>query len=914
MKDFSRPKRVVIVALALLLCGLAIYLVSTHYVKAYSDPAGWLGRAEHLREGSPVTSRAPVYPAFLVAALEVTGPVYIFLSNLPLLILLVALVYLLTVRSHSGGHSRDGPAGSEAAVAGFAAAAILIMVNSDLLLELLNPFREALAFSLLLGGLVLSLDYFETRRLRLLLPAGLLLGVSVGVRETCVLVLPALGLLYLYTLFTDRGRPHLRALLLFAAGLAVGLLPLLMQNFLHSGKFWVPSYAAAKLVLKDGDVLKPRDVPVPGMRVRHFFTTGRDTLLFFPENYGWAGGILFILGFVRSIHKRYMPVLLLLVPGAIISLIFYSFYWYLKARYLFVISLFIVPVMGIGLAWVAGTTLAAFGRKRMEAVTVLLLLFATLGMLAKESVTRAPRFKVWEMTPFRESVESHLEPPYAFASKRAHFRQIFSIVFQTPRGFGHMPFVKEEFRNAGFEDAMRSSARKHLPVYESTNFYSYSKNHSNHLRNWFDFEKVLSFAELPVVPDLYGKELRGDLFRIKPWSLKRLARSLPVQAGGEYMLLADMRRIWDLPGRTYCTLTIGGETVEQRLENGPRFLPIPSRLIRDGSVEVVVESDAPLPADPVLEVFAVDETLDLPLGAGSKYWFYPLFSEGIVEDSGLKKDAAKLFDQGTMRVPRFVSPGRRGVAVFKVELFRGDPFFYQRHTMSLDSGGGAEEHVLPGRRRTDCLAVDLGSGDGELSLVPVHMKTSLPSYPEQRALKRQKVLTRKGGLGYVKLISVRLLSVPEELRERLIIDIGTADDGPWLEGGFHSYELSGERPVRWSGETGRIRLPRMVGPSVEVRVRTLEHRPEEYRRPPAFVFYSLEVPAERVQVHMAGENVVEYTFRADRSELPGHGGDLLEIRTPPWIPSGPSGKGDARRLGVMIDTVEVVPLEGPAGR
>jgi len=914
MKDFSRSKGVIVTALAILLCGLAIYLVSTHYVKAYSDPAGWLGRAERLRDGNPVTSRAPVYPAFLVAALEVTGPVYIFLSNLPLLLLLVFLVYLLTVRSQSGGQKRDGPPGSEAAVAGFAAAAILILVNSGLLRELLNPFREALAFSLLLGGLVLALDYYKAGRLRLLLPAGLLLGLSVGVRETCVLVFPALGLLYLYTLFTDRGRPHLRALLLFAAGLAVGLLPLLLQNFLHSGKFWVPSYVAAKVVLKDGDILKPRDVPVPGMRLRHFFTTGRETLLFFPARYGWAGGILFLLGLVRSIHKRYTVVVLLLVPGALISLLFYCFYWYIKARYLFVISLFIVPVMGIGFAWIAGTALAAFGRKRMEAVTVLLLLLATLGMLAKEYTTRQPRFRVWEMTPFRESVEPYLEPPYAFAGKRAHFRQIFSIVFQTPSGQGHMPFAKEEFRKRGFEEAMRSSAERHLRVYGATNFYSYGDKHSNHLRNWFDFEKVLSLADLPVVPDLYGKRLQSNLYRVRPWSQKRLARTIPVQAGERHMLLADLRRIWDIPGRTYCTLAIGGETIVQRLENGPHFLTFPSRLIRDGSVEVVVESDAPLPAEPILEVLAMDETLDLPLGAGTTYWFYPLLSEGLVENTGMKTDAAKLFDKGMVKLPRFVSPGRRAAAVFTVEFFEGDPFFRRRNTISFDSGQGAEDHVLPVARKIDFLTVGLGAGDGELSLVPVRMETSLPSYPEQRVLKRRKVITRKGGQGYVKLISVRVVSLPAELREPLTIDVGTAGDGPWLESGFYPQERSGERPVRWSGETARIRLPRAASPAVEVRIRTLEHRPVENRRVPAFSFHSREIPADRVRERTTGENVVEYAFRVETRELPEGGGGVLEIRSLPWSPTGGPGGGDVRSLGIMVDTVEVIPLEGGAGK
>ena len=105
----------------------------------------------------------------------------------------------------------------------------------------------------------------------------------------------------------------------------------------------------------------------------------------------------------------------------------------------------------------------------------------------------------------------------------------------------------------------------------------------------------------------------------------------------------------------------------------------------------------------------------------------------------------------------------------------------------------------------------------------------------------------------------------------------------------------------------------MVGAAVEVRIRTLEHRPEEYRRAPTFFIHSLEIPAERVRENSVGDGVVEYTFRAEKSELPEDGGDLLEIRSFPWLPSGPSGNGDARKLGIMIDTVDVVPLEGPSG-
>jgi hypothetical protein len=917
-----RQERILFWGLVALLTLLALYLVRGHYVKVYSDPVGWLLRAERMAEGQPVTSRPPVYPAFLVGALKLLGPYYVFLANLPLLILMMLLFYLMTKKTFRRREPFHGPHGSDAGLAGLAATAIIIVLNRDVFLWLLNPYREALAYTLMLSSLVLLISFLDVKRPWKVTIAGLLLGLSIGARETCVLVLPPLGMLYLYSVFTDRELPALRTAFFFGIGLLIGLLPLFYQNVLHTGHFWLPSYAASRFQPIDpaanpGDIVKPREFPVPGMGGVHFFETGRKTVEFFRVKYGWWGLSLLVVGVVQSIRRRHILFLLLLLPSGALHFLFYCFYWYIKERYLFAVDLFIVPVMGAGLAALilggAAVLEKAWRGKGLSPVplTVILAVIVVAASVQATVLKGSKRFQVWDVKEFRDTVMSRLETPFRVISSRKYHRQALSWLLRTPYEHKEVGIDDEELVSVGFDGAMRSAASKYLSSYRRPDTYSYSRIFL--LENWFDFEEVLDFKEIASPPDLYGVDMRDKLYHVVPWSEKEILRSVEVAPGsGKHMLLADLRRLWDYQERSFCRLALGGQEVLDRVPNGLHLVEIPPGRITDGKVEVGAVSDAPLPAEVLLETRVINEPWTIPLGAGPKYWYYPYLSEDLLRNAPLKPEATVLFDRGTVTLPSFAERDREVFAVFHLEFFQETPYFQSPNRIVLQGGGEPSENVLPGRRQTGLVTVSLGRGRGGLELVPVTIETTLPSREKQERMRSSLEIR---GYGYVKLFSVRLVSVPTVLKEQVAVDVGTMDDSPWLKEGFFPHEkYKGSRPVRWTSGHSRIRLPRVgEGAGVEARVVIREARPESVRDTPRFVVNGETVPPGEVTARALEDDGIEYRFHSAGGKGPAEGMGELEILAEPWVPSRVIGSRDDRELGVMLDLVEFVPVALPRG-
>lgn len=893
------------------LCGLTAYLLSCHYLKAYSDPYGWLHRAQRMLEGNPDTRRAPVYPAFLVFARGILGPAYVFLSNLPFVVLIVFLVSTLTRYCYP--RPKDGGKESEKAyLSGILAAAVLILSSHTLLLELLNPFREALAFCLLLGSLVIVLRYLDKGGLWTLFPAGAMIGLAIGVRETCILVLPPLGMLFIFKMLTDRKMPHARVALLFGAGLALGLVPFILQNIHHTGRFWLPSYAARRWQLQDA-VARTEHFPVPGMDYRYLATTGKKTLLMFLEKYHWLGVALFALGVLRSLKLKSARLLLLILPAVLFNLGFYSFYWYVKERYLFVVDLFSVPFIAYGVVAVAGWAGMWAGRyadwfalwkERLLAVVAAILVT---GVLVFNVAHRPPLMRAWQVEEFQDSIRPSLTAPYAFTSTRRHYTQMLSWLLEASHKVSEPALSRRDVVKAGLDGTLRTVGHRIMEEYGNVNVYSYGDRHPYLLRNWFDFEKVLSFQDLPTVPDHYGKPLNKSLYRVRQWSRRELSRKVTVPPGSDrYLLVADFYRLWDFGERTYCAVNLGGESSPEKVPNGTHFHEFSASLVMDGEIEVQVVSDAPLPAEPLLEVFPMGKSFTMELGAGPKYWYYPFLSESLNDAAPMKGDAALLFDDGMIKVPRFAGAESEVIAVFTLEFYQEDFVSGEGSFLVLETEAERRRSLLPPRRVTDRVGISLGPGSGSLDLVPVSLHTTLPSFLDQHKVRTKGIVP---GYGYVKLKAVQLDLIPVVLRQLVAIDIGASDDAWILEGFYRKEKHEGKFPVRWTSGRALVRLPEPEeGTEVEVILRTREVRPPPLRALPRFLVYGVEVAPEKVEVRETEGGVVEYRFRSGSSRARGDTPRELEIVSPEWIPADFSLGSDTRRLGILIETIEVRPL------
>ena len=76
----------------ILLLAFVAYLLRCHFVKAYSDPTGWISMAETLMYEGEVSKWSTVFAMYLTVPLKILGLQYVFLSNVLWIVTLVLLL------------------------------------------------------------------------------------------------------------------------------------------------------------------------------------------------------------------------------------------------------------------------------------------------------------------------------------------------------------------------------------------------------------------------------------------------------------------------------------------------------------------------------------------------------------------------------------------------------------------------------------------------------------------------------------------------------------------------------------------------------------------------------------------------------------------------------------------------------
>ncbi len=141
----------------------------------------------------------------------------------------------------------------------------------------------------------------------------------------------------------------------------------------------------------------------------------------------------------------------------------------------------------------------------------------------------------------------------------------------------------------------------------------------------------------------------------------------------------------------------------------------------------------------------------------------------------------------------------------------------------------------------------------------------------------------------------------------LTINLGTAGDRLFIAGGFHHREKHLYRtPVRWTAETAAIRIPVFSRNGAEpvITFRIADTGPERDRVGTAIVERNGKRLGETEL--KSGENIYRIGLE-ERIEGPAI--VRLILTSPPWQPSRRLGVKDSRKLGVMLDWVQVKYLQ-----
>ncbi|MDP7024893.1 MAG: hypothetical protein QGH42_11725 [Kiritimatiellia bacterium] len=907
---------------------LAMYLFFGHFVMAYSDPHHWIYRAIRLVNGAPVNRRVLLFPLYLALMLKWVGPAWVFLANIPWLMLLAWQTGRLAQRFLPKNSTRI-----HRALLGVLGVACLLLFMHNTLLRCINPYREAGAFSLLLGGWLLFLRSEERFSWKWGWPAGALLTASMGFRETTALCIIPIVIWVCVRFFRRPARRIAWSASLFAGAL-LGLFPFLFQNYMYSGNALVPAYSAHLIVERDSDAAllnkgqietrlegsRPTklnfnlDKLVPGMSPADFPRNAPKVWKRSVAILGRGGLILALLGLVMAIFRRQKAILGLLLPSLVVNYLFYSCYFYVKWRYLFPVDLLLSMLVAYG-AYEAFHGLEALIRyirsTWVERVTVTMVLCVVMGtgLWIAIALHRQPsRLKVWEMAPFREQVQPLLREPWSFVGFR-HEREMLSWVLGAD--FHHTSFGSHidnnEIRAKGLDAVLHEKSATILAEVEARNLYLHDSVWMPTLsRLWCELEPVVDLALVRPSLDRYGGPLAGSLYRICRWRNKSTQIDLAVpKPGSPTVLFFNPRRPWDYVERTTLSLWAKGREWQPRVENGTQVWELPEHLTVGECLALELRSDAPTPSSVGAALYSLNDEIEMACGFQRSWWFFELVSSNLRNVAPMRADCWMLWDHGSMRFPVFAETNRDVHVELALELYQEDPLVRNRPAFLESKTTAGEQRIqLPRSRKTDGITFALGAGTGHLDWRSLHITSTLHSYTQQRAMLQEHDSGRIDWR-FIKLYNARIFSVPAWVKTPWKHNVGDRNSGAYTVSGIYSREKHlGSIPVRWTSGTAVLRLPRIVtGQDCGVVLRYYPRPEAAGATTPSIRWNGLQCALRAMDRESHDWVEATYTIPAGTNLQAGH--SRLDIVTPEWNPHELLGVPDSRGLGIMLYQIEV---------
>ena len=573
----------------------AVFLIAVAYcvavlfnVRAYSDPANWLHYARNLKTEFSTTKWPVLYPLFLIACEKITGPITIFLANLPVVILLLAGMGAVASRAMSSGDREERPALSPWPM--ITTAFLVLAFDPHLLVYLVNPYRDPLGLLLRVSSvlvLILSVQPHRRRGAWLLAwVSGLLLGVSAAVREPGVLmVLPML----VFGIWVSLTAPHIRFLqhaISFGVGLLMGISPPLVQTLVVTGQMVKPAQSVADAHL------------VPGMEVSLAAKTTAQALEYYLSRGVWLP-VVALAGAVMGMIRRNRISLCLLVLPCLLYAGFYCFYWTFVPRYFYFPTLCMGALGACFLheqAAIWSKRIPSQSRVAWQAGVSIVVVGLSLFSLGRVEPDR-DRFTTAAAHNFAEWVDRMVSAD--------------GVVF-TQRNLCELGRILGQRESRPLREAMPDECYDALPakalvdrlIAEGRNVFVAEFSRSR--RSPFElcilgrFYDVVQVAEEETaafaLPVLLGT---GPivLHRIEPWEGTSSACLLASRdrSDGDVLTVEGAAFTRAVPGAQSPALWVGGDCIAESVPDGLSFLRIP-RGTADRLDEAEMRSESPLPS------------------------------------------------------------------------------------------------------------------------------------------------------------------------------------------------------------------------------------------------------------------------------------------------------------------------------
>lgn len=879
MMTHRRVQYVEAAGLLAVLVSLGAYLWKTYSLKAYSDPAQWYYFGRNFSSLFGGSGLAYGFPATVAGAIKVCGPFSAFLINIPLLMLLVAAMYSFA-KWHCHSERDDGM--KSGMLCGAITVLIFIALNKDMLRYLSSPYRDPLSWLLLLCSCLLLFRFRHRARHSLWLAAGsgACLAAACSVRETSVLMLPPLLLYAVSEKFRDRSVPFWKPLGAVVLVFVLCCIPFLVQNYLRTGDVLIPSQAA-KVVAKGGSV-------VPGIQTRHIGKVFPKTLSFLFQHYGGFLCAAFAVGVVAAIVTKRCIVLCVSAAAVLIYICFYGAYTKVVPRYLFVIEMFSVPVMGYGIASIvsAGLALSKVRWRRDVRVQVVgssvVFLAAVLVTLRGWSAPEE-RFRLPDARKLSSALNATIHVEEDVVSERPLHG--FLKCFSHSRSQGMRSFGKRRtLRDPTAVDALMRMVDESES--ESVRFAYHSQAYAAFMQSEFDLVDDCAFVtEEYGLGGLIGEET-FHVSRIVPWSKTTSQKSVVVEGAGAYTLAVDVGRLSKLK-REFVSVSVNGRVVDKAPLDGFNYYHVVVTGMQE-RVSVALASDAPVPDGFSVCLMPSEAPIVMKLKGDAILPYRSRFSKEFCGNPGDRYPEIK--DVGQTLVPTMA--GQNVLFLVAADVTR--------------AGSAGDCSVSVGLDGRQLFHGPLGPGWRQVSFpLPGRLVTGNNTRLEWK-------LESQADSGPMYLVMRQLVVQRIECGKRFEVMIGGDRDKLAIIDGMHAREsVQGDPSTHWRWTKGRARV-RMVVDKGEnpVRIAVMyfdANRPDAVGPTPTpdFRVNGTKVESRLSFCNVGGMKAVEASL-----EVPAHVVQdeisILELVVPTWIPADHGIGADKRELGVMLHSVSAV--------
>lgn len=858
---------------------VAWILFKGYSLKLWSDPQQWYYFGRHFPERFATARIAYGFPLVLYLAIHLIGPLWAMLVNVPLLLL---LAYCLARFSAALFHNSNLP---PIKLLPATCILLLMLVDHKMLLYLVSPYRDPLAFVLMLGSLILYLRGLQQPDSRLTgFVGGVLLALAVSTRETSILVVPAMLLAA-----ATCARPHnIRSLAGWAAwwtlGAAVAFLPYLYQNTLTSGYPWIPVQAARTLDTEFS--------LTPGVSPRFLSDTLPRTAKYLQSHYSWAGLLAILAGGILLLRHNRSGLLFVLIAG-LTYLLFYGSYVRPISRYLAVLDLFLLPLMAAGLLWamhgaflLAARRAPALARLSLPVTAAALacgLVISVLNLSGQYSSPRS-RFRLADVRRFQQLLEHYLPSDATLVSGR-YFGEAAMCTLANPVIIPEFIAPHGAYWHPHFPQLLAAYLHNKKSVFAAIT----SADLAELLAEEYDLQPVATLdleTEGWPIPIETG---RVDIVRLLPWSNTVITAEI-TNAAPRSFLKVDLGRLSRFP-RKSLQLDLNGSTLDHNPSDYVNFYRLS---VPDDLIQLKVKSDAPLPAR--VDATANPFPLTLPVAFHNLRKLQSVLPLTVSRYAQYKY--AAICDGARLRLPALMTTNEYLLASLQI----GTPSWMRPLHPRLTLRAGflpvlcrdTTERLTGGDPWTEFLLIIPPHLQGESSGRHITLHCSLETSSPPASDKPPCVFLRQIAL-------LPAVSSPE------LVDIGSEDDNFWLIRGFHDREYGRERkPIRnWRWTTGQAEvlvLTEAPGVGVALSVHVLpDVRPDPVS--PAFYFNGLPLsPSEHTEE--TGSSTVDYRLVVPPDMVTGRV-NRLTLSCPVWSPAETLGSPDKRKLGIAVDRIHI---------